>query len=355
MSTPKFLQSQGNFHMALKQRVNQYFTDRKEESTGNKSLIFKAVLLFSCYLFLYANVVFFTPAWWVAIPECILFGILTAVIGFNIMHDGGHGSFSKSKLVNKLAGGSINVLGASAVMWHMKHNIIHHTYTNIDGVDDDLSVGPWLRMAFTQKKRWIHKFQHYYVWFLYLMPYIMLLFVTDFDKYFNKKIGSVPIRKLSTKEHIYFWVAKAIYAFMLIGLPIYLLGFVTWLIGFLCATMVTGFVMIVVFQLAHNVEHTDFPMPAEPSGKIENEWAIHQVETTANFATHNKLISWLVGGLNFQIEHHLFPKISHVHYPAISKIIRQTCAEFGITYIEYPKMRHAIVSHVAYLKKLGQN
>ena len=118
--------------------------------------------------------------------------------------------------------------------------------------------------------------------------------------------------------------------------------------------MVTGFVISIVFQLAHTVEHTDFPLPNEETGKIENEWAIHQVATTANFATGNKLISWLVGGLNFQIEHHLFPKISHVHYPAISKIIKRTCNEYGLTYIEFPKMRQAILSHVAYLRRLGR-
>ena len=162
------------------------------------------------------------------------------------------------------------------------------------------------------------------------------------------------LRKMTIKEHIAFWTAKVVYAFMVVVLPIYILGFVNWLLGFLIITMVTGFVISIVFQLAHTVEHTDFPLPAEASGKIENEWAIHQVATTANFATRNKLISWLVGGLNFQIEHHLFPKISHVHYPAISKIIRKTCEEYGIKYIEYPKMRHAILSHVAYLRRLGQ-
>ena len=141
---------------------------------------------------------------------------------------------------------------------------------------------------------------------------------------------------------------------MMVVLPIYFLGFTPWLIGFLVMAMVTGFTIGIVFQLAHTVEETEFPLPAEPSGKIENEWAIHQVATTANFATNNRLISWLVGGLNFQIEHHLFPKISHVHYPAISKIIKRTCQEYGITYIEYPKMRHAVASHVNYLKQMGQ-
>ena len=141
---------------------------------------------------------------------------------------------------------------------------------------------------------------------------------------------------------------------MMIALPIYMVGFVPWLVGFLITSMVTGFVISIVFQLAHTVEETTFPLPAADTNRIENEWAIHQVQTTANFATKNKLISWLVGGLNFQIEHHLFPKISHIHYPAISKIIKQTCIDFGIKYSEYPKMRHAIASHTSYLRKMGR-
>nr|MBA2249940.1 acyl-CoA desaturase [Chitinophagaceae bacterium] len=244
--------------------------------------------------------------------------------------------------------------GASAIMWNMKHNIIHHTYTNIEGVDDDIEAGPMLRFTQGQKRRKIHKFQHYYFWFLYTLLHILWIFVTVYKKYFTKKIGTVPIRKMTLKEHISFWTAKVVYAFMVIALPIYLLGFVKWLLGFLLVSMVTGFVISIVFQLAHTVEHTEFPLPSEATGKIENEWAIHQVATTANFATNNKLISWLVGGLNFQIEHHLFPKISHVHYPAISKIIKRTCMEYGLPYIEYPKMRHAVISHVAYLRRLGQ-
>ena len=133
-----------------------------------------------------------------------------------------------------------------------------------------------------------------------------------------------------------------------------MVGFVKWMVGFLIASMVTGFVISIVFQLAHTVEHTDFPLPTADTNKIENEWAIHKVETTANFATKNKLISWLVGGLNFQIEHHLFPKVSHIHYPAISKIIKQTCIDFGIHYVEYTKMRHAIASHASYLRRMGR-
>ncbi len=354
MTTPKFMQGKGDFHVELKKRVNQYFTDHKRPMTGNFALLFKALLFCVCYVLIYVHLVFFTPSVWLAIPECILFGCLTAAIGFNVMHDGAHGSFSKHKIINKAAGFSLNFLGASAIMWNMKHNIIHHTYTNIDGVDDDIEARPWLRFASTQKKLKMHKFQHYYFWFLYTLLHLLWIFMTDYQKYFKHKIGNVPLRKMTVGEHISFWAAKVIYAFMFVALPIILLGFTTWLVGFLIITMITGFVISIVFQLAHTVEHTEFPMPNEITGKIENEWAIHQIHTTANFATNNKLISWLVGGLNFQIEHHLFPRISHVHYPAISKIIKRTCVEYGINYIEYPRMINAIHSHVMYLKRLGQ-
>ncbi len=353
MSSLKFIHGKGEFQIELKNRVNQYFTEHNKSMTGNKALLFKAALFCAGYIAIYVHVVFFTPIAWIAVPECILFGALTAAIGFNVMHDGAHGSFSKNKLINKMAGFSLNFLGASSIMWNMKHNIIHHTYTNIDGVDDDIEARPWLRFAASQKKLRMHKFQHYYFWFLYSLLHLMWLFVSDYKKYFSGKIGSVPLRKMTIREHFSFWIAKAGYAFMFIVLPILLIGFVEWMIGFLILTMVTGFTISIIFQLAHTVEHTSFPLPNE-KGKIENEWAIHQIETTANFATKNKLLSWLVGGLNFQIEHHLFPKISHVHYPAISKIIKSTCTEFGLTYIEFPKMSHAVISHVAYLKRLGR-
>ncbi len=355
MATPKFLNIDGsNFHQELKRRVNNYFIESKKPSTGNFSLYFKAGLLWTCYIALYVHVVFFPPVAWIGIVECLIMGGLTAAIGFNVMHDGGHGSFSPSKTWNKIASFSANALGASAIMWNNKHNIIHHTYTNIDGVDDDIEIKPLLRMCPTQKKYVIHRFQHIYVWVLYTLLLLVWLFVSDYTKYFRQKVGEVSIKKMSPYDHFAFWAAKIGYAFIMIALPIYLLGFTTWLVGFLVMVLFAGFVLSIVFQLAHTVEETAFPVASIDSNKIENEWAIHQIQTTANFATKNKLISWLVGGLNFQIEHHLFPKISHIHYPAISKIIKKTCEEFNVKYIEYKKMRHAIASHSSYLRKMGR-
>ncbi len=354
MTIPKFSNVSQSFHAELKKRIASYFEESGKSTTGNYSLFIKAALLITSFLFIYIHLVFFTPAVWLAILECVLLGGLTAAIGFNVMHDGAHGSFSRYKWVNELAAISVNFLGANNFMWKTKHNVIHHAYTNVDGVDDDIDAKPVLRLCETQKYYQIHRYQHWYFWAAYSLLYIWWVFVTDYKKYFTKRIGPMPIKKMGVWDHISFWLFKLVHAFLFIALPIYQLGFVYWLVGFLVAGLFAGFVLSIVFQLAHTVEHTHFPVANIETGKMEDEWAIHQLKTTANFATRNKLISWWVGGLNFQIEHHLFPKISHVHYPAISKIIKKACADFGIPYIEYPKMRLAVASHVSYLKHLSR-
>ena len=353
MSIPKFSSGSGSFHVELKKRIQDYFTVSGINTTGNYQLFIKGSILFVAFVMLYVHVVFYTPAAWLAILECMMLGGVIAAIGFNVMHDGAHGSFSKYRWVNHLAAFSLNILGGNSFMWNMKHNIIHHAYTNIDGVDDDIDIQPWLRMSVEQKKYRMHKYQHLYFWFLYSLLYILWIFVLDYQKYFKRRIGAMPLKKMSLNDHIIFWAFKFLHYFLFIGLPVYLVGWTWWLIGFLTTALVAGFILSIVFQLAHTVEHTEFPTAGNNS-KMPDEWAVHQIKTTANFATRNKVISWLIGGLNFQIEHHLFPKISHIHYPAISKIIRQVCQEHGLQYIEYRRMRHAVVSHVTFLRKMGQ-
>jgi linoleoyl-CoA desaturase len=355
MATPKFSTVSQSFHSELKKRVQAYFKESGKDSTGNSSLYSKAIILAIAFILLYVHLVFFTPIEWVAILECVLLGGVVAAIGFNIMHDGAHGSFSNKKAVNAVAAFSLNILGGNSFMWNVKHNVIHHAYTNIDGVDDDIDIKPWMRMSSTQPKYAIHRWQHIYFWFLYSLLYILWVFVLDYQKYFKRRIGTQPLKKMNFSDHLVFWGFKILNLILYVGLPIYTVGLVSWLVGFVTFSLVAGLIISIVFQLAHTVEHTHFPMPHVETGKLEDEWAIHQLKTTANFAPESKLISWYVGGLNFQIEHHLFPKISHIHYPQISKIIKETCKEFGVEYIEYPKMRYAVASHIAFLKQMGRS
>lgn len=354
MTIPKFSSVPHSFHTELKKRISDYFKEVGKSTTGNYSLFIKAITLVVAFLFVYVHLVFFTPPVVWAILECLALGFLTAAIGFNVMHDGAHGSFSRYQWINELAALSVNFLGANNFMWKTKHNVIHHAYTNIDGVDDDIDAKPFLRLCETQKHYKVHKYQHLYFWAAYSLLYLWWVFVADYQKYFLRRVGNMPLKKMQLSDHISFWVFKVVHLILFVAIPIYTVGFTPWLVGFLIYGLFAGFVLSIVFQLAHTVEHTHFPQPAEGTGRMEDEWAIHQLKTTANFATNNKLISWLVGGLNFQVEHHLFPKISHIHYPAISKIIKRACQEYGVTYIEYPKMRLAVASHVAFLRQMGR-
>jgi linoleoyl-CoA desaturase len=238
-------------------------------------------------------------------------------------------------------------------MWNIKHNLIHHTFTNIDGVDDDIDARPFLRMCDTQEYKEMHKYQHRYYWMLYSLLYLYWVFFTDYKKYFSGMIGSMPVKKLKLSDHIIFWGFKLLYVSLFIVVPIIFVGFTPWLIGYLLGGLISGYVLSIVFQLAHTVDEAEFPVPVQPANKIEEDWAIHQLQTTANFATKNKIYTWLFGGLNYQIEHHLFPKISHIHYPVISNIVKATCQDFNVKYIEYPKMKLAIHAHVNHLKNMG--
>ncbi|WP_304517519.1 fatty acid desaturase family protein [Cecembia rubra] len=353
MRPPRF-QAASSFHEDLKGRIKNYFLEKNLKTTGNFSLYFKAIVMVLAFIGIYVHLVFFTPIWPFAILESIILGALTAGIGFNVMHDGAHGSFSRKGWVNELAGISINFLGANVHMWKTKHNVAHHSFTNVDDHDDDLNAGAFLRLGPNQKRYKVHRFQHRYFIFIYAILYFYWVFFTDYKKYVTKKVAETPIKKMDLKEHVSFWGFKAVHLFLFIILPIYMVGFLPWLVGFLIFGLATGVIMSVVFQLAHVLEETSFPTPDKATNKLEDDWAIHQLKTTANFATKNKVLSWLIGGLNFQIEHHLFPNISHIHYPAISKIIKDTCREYGIPYIEHPKMRLAIASHVNHLRHLGR-
>jgi linoleoyl-CoA desaturase len=137
------------------------------------------------------------------------------------------------------------------------------------------------------------------------------------------------------------------------AIPIYFVGFWPAIIGYAIMSATTGLLISIVFQLAHVVEITEFEDATEYDLTIEHEWAIHQIKTTANFATNNRIVSWFLGGLNFQVEHHLFPKISHIHYPKIQPIVKSVCERFGVEYLDYPTMRASIASHLRMMRYLG--
>ena len=356
MSRISFNNKPNPFFQSLKLKVDTYFDGTKKSRSGNRHLFIKNTVLIASLVSLYTVLVFFTPHAVVSILLCMLLGACLALIGFNIMHEGAHQSISKYKWLNSVSAYALNMMGGTTHFWKLKHNISHHTYTNISGEDHDLNLKPLLRLDVNQPRYWFHRYQHYYWLFLYSITYISWVFFQDFQKYFSGRMASGAAEKhhYAVKEHFIFWITKLVYITVFILVPVLFAGAAHTLAGFLIAAIVCGIFISVVFQLAHVVETTEFPVPSPDSACIENEWALHQVATTSDFSTGNKTISWMLGGLNFQVEHHLFPKVSHVYYPQLRKMVKETCKEFDVTYHEFPSVYRAFRSHLLYLKRLGR-
>ncbi len=356
MAVVRFNNSNTEFFTTLRKRVDGYFKEAKIAQSGNFKLYLKSIILFAILIANYVVLTFYTPTQaWVSILLCLLMGVNFAAIGFNVMHDGSHGSYSNNKFINKVMAFSLNLLGGSAYIWNLKHNVNHHTFTNIEGMDDDIDIKPFIRVHADQPKFWFHRFQHFYFMALYGLTYLFWIFYQDFKKYFLSRVSEhTPMRKMSIKDHINFWMSKVIHISIFMVIPLYTVGLVPFIIGYSIMSITTGVLIAVVFQLAHIVEEADFMAPNEDKKvSVQDEWAVHQINTTVNFATKSKSLSWLLGGLNFQIEHHLFPKISHIHYPNVSKIVRDTCKEFNIAYNEFPTMFSAFISHAKHIKSSG--
>lgn len=342
------------FYKELKQRVNTYFDENKLSQTGGWRIFTKAVLIMMLVATSYTLLVFFSTSWIMAIVSAFLLAQGFALIGFNIMHDSVHGSFSRNKKLNKVLGYSLDLIGGSQRLWYHKHNILHHTYTNIAGMDTDLETNGLLRLSPHQTWRPWHRFQTLYAFPVYSFLTLSMISFTDFQKFFSRRIGSYQLPKATAGEATLFFLAKIFYFFYTLILPMFFHPVLYVIAGFLIVHLILGFTFSVVFQLAHTIEENEFPLAEMPAGEVKNEWAIHQVETTANFSPKSHLANWYLGGLNFQIEHHLFARISHVHYRKISSIVKDTCHDFGIKYTSYSNIFKAVLIHLKFLHQMSR-
>ena len=348
--------NQTEFYPELKKRVDKYFKERGISKHANTAMFLKSFFFLGALIGLYILIVFGNFSLTALLGFAILIGMVQAFIGFNVAHDAIHGSYSSSRLINKFMSTWFNIIGANAYVWSVAHNKVHHTFTNIPGHDEDLDVAPGLvRVCPDEPKKAIMKYQQYYAFFLYGFASLSWVFRKDYVKFFQDKIGETDNTKKPKIEYFNLFFFKAVYYSLFIVVPLLVMD-ITWgqfLIGFLSMHLAEGFVLGLVFQLAHVVEGMDFPQPNE-EGKLKDSWAVHQLKTTANFSRKSPLAAFYCGGLNFHIEHHLFPNICHIHYPQLSKIVEQTAKEYDIPYIENETFIGALKSHYKTLRYFGR-
>jgi linoleoyl-CoA desaturase len=336
--------------------VNAYFETKQLSRFGNFSMVSKTVFMLSLLLIpfaiIYSGGINHVGGLWFMF---ILSGFGTAGVGMGVMHDAQHGSYSRHSWINRWVGYSINLLGASHRMWQIQHNVLHHGFTNIDQKDEDIQVIPILRFSPHAPRKRIHRYQHLYSWFFYgisTLPWVTTRDFTSLHRYY--KMGIVKEAKTYRKYLLGILFGKLVYYIYTLFLPVVLTDFSFWqvLVGFLMMHFVAGTVLTFVFQTAHVVQKTEFPLP-DMKGDMDTDHMIHQLLTTSNFALQSRIFSWFIGGLNFQVEHHLFPKICHVHYHKIAPIIQQTAQEYGLPYLFKRNFFSAVLDHLTMLKRLG--
>jgi linoleoyl-CoA desaturase len=345
------------FYATLNKRVDAYFKENKISKNANTGMVFKTLILLSSYLIPFALFLFMTPGFGVSMLLWFTMGLGVAGVGMSIMHDANHGAYSSNKTINFLFGNTLNLLGGSVFNWKLQHNVLHHTFTNIHKYDEDIEDKLVLRFSPHTEVKKHHKYQWVYSFLFYCILTLYWVLLKDFIQFARYTRNGVNKQTRSQNMVTVFKMAlmKVIYFFCMIVAPVVFLHIPVSKVvcGFLLMHFVAGFVLTTVFQLAHTVEGTSHPLPNE-TGVVENDWAIHQMNTTVNFSRKSKWISWYVGGLNFQVEHHLFPSISHVHYPAVAHITKATAAEFGVPYLENETLMQALKSHIATLQRFGK-
>jgi linoleoyl-CoA desaturase len=353
---PKFASTDRFLH-SVRKRVDAYFEAQGISRRDSPRMYLKSATILGTFFGTYLVLLLAAPPWYLAVPLAVLLGLALAAIGFNIQHDGGHKAFSRRPWVNRLMAMTLDLVGGSSYMWDWKHNSIHHTYTNITGHDDDIDLGYMARLSPHQKHLWFHRLQGIYLWVAYGFLAIKWHFYDDFKIYFISKLGDKPIPRPKGVDLLIFVAGKIFFFCMAFVIPMLLHPWWAVLGIYAIAACVSGIVLSVVFQLAHCVEIAEFPMPVvTPTGekRMQNGWAVHQVQTTVNFCRGNRFVTWFVGGLNYQVEHHLFPKISHVHYEAVSRIVEDVCAEFQLCYLSHRSFFSALGSHYRWLRAMGR-
>ncbi len=293
----------------VKAGVAAYFETSRRSSKGNWSMWVKTLLLFSVVVGSYAAILSnrFSPL--AMLGLAVVLGIGIAGVGFSVSHDALHGACSGNPTVNYFLGLSFDLLGANSYIWKITHNVIHHTYTNIDGVDEDIDLSPFVRLSPGTAPRRRYRYQHIYAFLAYGLAMLFWVFVKDYKYFLRRDLGPYKNRRNPPREVAMLVMTKVLHYGWTIVLPLMVLHIRWWqfLIGYLAMTLTAGAILGLIFQLAHVVEGTEYPQP-DAQGAMEHTWLVHQMMTTSNFAPRNRLLSWYVGGLNYQIEHHLFPQ-----------------------------------------------
>jgi linoleoyl-CoA desaturase len=345
--------SGGAFLDDVRREVDAYLADPAVARRGRRALFLKAVVAIGLMGLGWSGLMLASPGPFLAAACLVALTLGAMLTAFSVQHDANHGAFFRRTRHNHLLGWSSDaLLGYSSYVWRVKHNVAHHTYTNVDGYDDDIEQLPIVRLAPSQPSRWWYRWQHVYVWPLYCLFTLKMQFVGDLGALLRGRVGNSAVRVPKGWSLAGYLAGKAVFFGWILVLPLLVYPWWAVLGALLAISAATGLVVAVTFQLAHCVEEASFTSPAELRAE-RRVWAVHEVESTVDFCPGNRVITWFVGGLNYQIEHHLFPRVAHVHYPRLAAIVERQAAIHGVRYSVHHTLGRALRSHLGHLRWMG--
>ena len=353
--------SKNDFAKALVKKFQQYFKEKNLTPYATPAMWVKAFTALSSWALVYSlimsDVLSSLPNGWYyfsLIAAFTLLGFTNIFIAFAISHDAAHGAFSKKKWVNKIMGLTFNFVGGNIYLLTKIHST-HHLFANIHGIDPQMESHGLLRNTPYEKYLNKHKYQHIYVVFIYALAYLHWVVIKDFKwMFFENHIGNEKNIKHPASEYFVLVFFKILYFALNLTLPLVFLAAPIWVIitGFIMIHVFPGMAFALIFQANHVFEGTNYPVPNN-EGQIANNYAIHTLETTLDFARKNKLATYLMGGINVHAVHHMFPQYCHVHNNALTEILIEACDEYGLKYNEVPTFTKAVRIHFSMLKRLS--
>lgn len=343
------------FHTQVWARSEAWFKAHGKTRFGGPALYWKTAFWLAAYWGMYALILSKLLPFPAALLAWCGFGFAMLLLSLNIGHDASHGCFSPHRRVNAAFAYVFELIGTSNYLWAIMHNRAHHGYVNLHVNDVAIQTEPLLRLSPDAPHYPWQRWQHLYAIPLYSVSTLFWVLLKDFRFIAKDHIGPFDTRRHPWHQYVQLVGFKILYIGYVVLVP-WLWGgipLVQVLVGFVVMHLTMGITLGLTFQTTHAVEETQDPRWLGPDA-IDSTWAIHVLSSTSDFATQSRLLNFLFGGLNCHVAHHLFPNISHVHYPEISKIIEEVARAHGLPYIQNKHMWAAALSHLRYLKRLGQ-
>ena len=346
----------GHVYHQIKTKADAYLNDPKMKRMGQIALWIKFISLCAIIGISY-NFLIHATTFNALLISYLIFGFVFLLLGINFGHDAAHHCVSGNRIVDSILFQLIfGLQGLSSYIWQIRHNFSHHIFPNVYENDTDLEISDLILLSPHQKKLAVHKYQHIYAIFLYMLFSLSWIFVVDFKMLTRKKHANINIGKVPVFELVKLVIIKAAYICIFLVLPAHYSSLSYWAVigAYLIMNIVVSVFLAFTFFISHHVNETEYLDAIDHEKTVPDSWIRRQIVSTVDFNTHSAVANYLFGGFNLHVAHHLFPGLSHIYYPRLTRMIKETLEENNLNWYQSYSFFDGVVSHLSLLKKNGR-